>query len=305
MDSLVAVRSIKSARDLFDYLLFGSFRTMAPRYLFRGLPSDKYELIPSALRPERQLDLIQMVSASKSGKISNFQNTAYYQQYIEFSLLKSFFHGCNEQGLPIPEISSIKKSIFHAGGVLMPFDTWIPNELFDLAALAQHFGLPTRLLDWTSDCLTALYFACLRSELEQDAENVVLWILNPYFIENLKWSENFPLNFIFPTYHINPNLNAQKGILTLWQEPSKDRDDSIDRRPLDVLLSDTLKDSTIPHFSDTLIMEKLLIPVSEIESIINVLTSLNYIEGKIFPGYHGVSMSITKNRTFGRYIPFA
>ncbi|HET9183801.1 MAG TPA: FRG domain-containing protein [Candidatus Angelobacter sp.] len=55
-----------------------------------------------------------------------------------------------------------------------------PNQELEWALIAQHHGLPTRLLDWTESATTALYFACL-----QDATDGIVFILNPVDLNRL------------------------------------------------------------------------------------------------------------------------
>lgn len=52
-----------------------------------------------------------------------------------------------------------------------------PNENLKWLQLAQHYGIPTRLLDWTESATFALYFAC--EPTKDGDEDGLVFLLNP------------------------------------------------------------------------------------------------------------------------------
>lgn len=62
-----------------------------------------------------------------------------------------------------------------------PFLSATPATDFDWLFLQQHYGVPTRLLDWTENPFIALYFALSSSAKEDDA---CVWMLDP-----IKWNK--------------------------------------------------------------------------------------------------------------------
>lgn len=58
-----------------------------------------------------------------------------------------------------------------------PFLDIMPNDDFEWLFVMQHYGIPTRLLDWTESYLVALYFAVLDFKI---AHHCCVWMIDPW-----------------------------------------------------------------------------------------------------------------------------
>lgn len=74
---------------------------------------------------------------------------------------------------------------------------------YELLELMQHYGLPTRMMDWTESSLISLFFA-INKEQSQISENPVVWTINP--LELNKLFHNEPLIFYFFGNHIHDKI---------------------------------------------------------------------------------------------------
>lgn len=62
----------------------------------------------------------------------------------------------------------------------LPITAREPDDEWERYFLMQHYGLPTRLLDWSESALVALYFAVQDPFGSNRGKDAAVWVLDPY-----------------------------------------------------------------------------------------------------------------------------
>lgn len=108
----------------------------------------------------------------------------YQNNYHENRLLQLF----RKKAPGVPDIKTPKRD---------DIDQWL--------FLAQHVGLPTRLLDWTESSLIALYFALKEKE-------PIVWMLNPFALNHLASNTSYDPDNLTYNIHLITHTHVGSGI---------------------------------------------------------------------------------------------
>jgi len=296
---LIETIKFDKAEDLFDHIVPWRNNPDLHDFVFRGHGQESYELVPTALRPELS-DWFWDLYAAKP--IDNQWQWDHWQVRAEYSLLRRFYRLADRMGLEVPPSPSVREGqAADMGEVLFMLSKsdrmWISPDLRETAALAQHYGVPTRLLDWTYDLFVALRFA-FEDAIGKDG-CLAVWALDKEYLTLMGTANQIFVEFIVPHYANNPNLSAQQGLFSLWPITVQslismaDNFDAggqatlVDRRPLNALIEEQMGDA-----QERKVFKKFILPCSEAVPGCRILERLGYGAARLFPGYGGVARQI-------------
>ncbi|MFY2513427.1 FRG domain-containing protein [Acinetobacter soli] len=220
-----------------------------------------------------------------------------YSHTIEYENLKKFQQACDLAGVIIPSDGNElrRKQTLNYSSYPEDFNQleirydWFNKDFFELAAFAQHHGVPTRLLDWSKNPFVASYFANSNSLMQQyqAGKKMSIWVLN---FEKLDSKVKRILKILDLPKGINQHISHQQGVLTYVELNSEIYQILTIKNKNNTIIDSYTLNEVLEHFNNDYRLLKINLGFEHAIDLYKYCNAHNFNACHLFRGAYGAAI---------------
>lgn len=272
---------------------------------FRGQGDADWALMPSAFRPGT---LLSFADDAVTGPLEDLND----QHWREYKLIQHFLFLADRVGLSVPGDAQHFRLPPNRVDPRWNPDHWPPDDVLDTLAIAQHHGVPTRLLDITHNPLIAAFFAAddaRQPEKVKGAKRLGVWAVDLSMIRQVSLHEESRLIHVTAPRASNSFLHHQDALFLLDRKLSDrfrqtGRFETIDEAVMHTeCLIQSLDASKLRYYqpSPGSPMVKVTAPIELAMDILDLLDREFYNRARIMPTHDNVVDALKWERTLNAH----